>query len=114
MPDTRRCPNPKVVVTRELANVVMDRMEALFETHNNRADEKMSRDALAAAMADCDVLVPTVTDDIDAALIAGAGDRLRLIANYGAGVNHIDLRPHATAGSSSPTPPASLPRIPPT
>ncbi len=92
MPDTRRCPNPKVVVTRELANVVMDRMEALFETHNNRADETMSRDALAAAMADCDVLVPTVTDDIDAALIAGAGDRLRLIANYGAGVNHIDLK----------------------
>jgi len=92
MPDTRRCPNPKVVVTRELANVVMDRMEALFETQNNRADEKMSRDALAAAMADCDVLVPTVTDDIDAALIAGAGDRLRLIANYGAGVNHIDLK----------------------
>ncbi len=92
MPDTRRCPNPKVVVTRELANVVMDRMEALFETHNNRADEKMSRAALAAAMADCDVLVPTVTDDIDAALIAGAGDRLRLIANYGAGVNHIDLK----------------------
>ncbi len=92
MTDTRRCPNPKVVVTRELADTLMDRMEALFDTRNNRADTKLDRDQLAAAMADCDVLVPTVTDDIDAALIAGAGDRLKLIANYGAGVNHIDLK----------------------
>ncbi|RXD05755.1 D-glycerate dehydrogenase [Sphingomonas sp. UV9] len=92
MIDTRRCPNPKVVVTRELADALMDRMDALFDTHNNRADTKFDHDQLAAAMADCDVLVPTVTDDIDAALIAGAGDRLKLIANYGAGVNHIDLR----------------------
>jgi len=91
-PDTRRCPNPKVVVTRELADAVMDRMAALFDTTNNHGDAKLSRDQLAAAMANCDVLVPTVTDDIDAALIAGAGDRLRLIANYGAGVNHIDLK----------------------
>jgi len=50
------------------------------------------RAALAAAMADCDVLVPTVTDAIDAELIAGAGERLKLIANFGAGVNHIDLK----------------------
>ncbi|MBD8701027.1 D-glycerate dehydrogenase [Sphingomonas sp. CFBP 13714] len=91
-PDTRRSPNPKVIVTRELADAVMDRMAALFDTTNNHGDAKLSRDQLAAAMADCDVLVPTVTDDIDAALIAGAGDRLRLIANYGAGVNHIDLK----------------------
>lgn len=70
----------------------MDRMEQLFDTSNNRNDIVMDRAALAAAMAECDVLVPTVTDEIDAALIAGAGDRLKLIANYGAGVNHIDLR----------------------
>lgn len=92
MPDTRRCPNPKVIVTRELADAVMDRMEALFDTRNNRTDAALTRDELTAAMADCDVLVPTVTDDIDADLIAGAGERLRLIANYGAGVNHIDLK----------------------
>ncbi|MGU3390675.1 2-hydroxyacid dehydrogenase [Sphingomonas sp. M1A8_2b] len=92
MTDTRRCPNPKVIVTRELADTLMDRLETLFDTTNNRADAKLTRDQLAAAMADCDVLVPTVTDDIDAALIAGAGDRLKLIANYGAGVNHIDLK----------------------
>ncbi len=87
-----KVPHPKVIVTRELSDPVMDRMEQLFETTNNRADVPMTRDQLAAAMADCDVLVPTVTDDIDAALIAGAGDRLRLIANFGAGVNHIALK----------------------
>jgi glyoxylate reductase len=81
-----------VIVTRELADTVMDRLEALFDTTNNRGDAAMSRDQLAAAMADCDVLVPTVTDEIDAALIEGAGSRLRLIANYGAGVNHIALK----------------------
>jgi len=90
MSDPRR--TPKVVVTRELADTVMQRLEALFDTANNRGDAAMTRDQLAAAMADCDVLVPTVTDEIDAQLIAGAGDRLRLIANYGAGVNHIALK----------------------
>ena len=96
MPDARpprpKVPHPRVIVTRELADAVMDRMEALFDTRNNRDDRAMDREALAAAMADCDVLVPTVTDEIDADLIAGAGDRLRLIANYGAGVNHIALK----------------------
>jgi glyoxylate reductase len=51
----------------------------------------MSRDELAAAMKGADVLVPTVTDQIDAALLAQAGDRLKLIANYGAGIDHIDV-----------------------
>ena len=88
----RRVPNPKVVVTRELADVVMGRMEQLFDTTNNRGDAPMDQAQLAAAMADTDVFVPTVTDDINAGLIEGAGERLKLIANYGAGVNHIDLK----------------------
>ncbi|MBY0306016.1 MAG: D-glycerate dehydrogenase [Sphingomonas sp.] len=96
MPEMRRpmpkVPHPKVIVTRELSDQVMDRMEQLFDTTNNRRDVPMTREELASAMADCDVLVPTVTDDIDAALIKGAGERLRLIANYGAGVNHIALQ----------------------
>jgi lactate dehydrogenase-like 2-hydroxyacid dehydrogenase len=87
-----------VIVTRELPDAVMDRMEQLFDTRNNRGDTAMTRDELAAAMADCDVLVPTVTDQIDADLIAGAGERLKLIANFGAGVNHIDLRAARTRG----------------
>lgn len=92
MVDPRRCLNPRVVVTRELPDPIMERMAALFDTHLNRSDEKWSQAQLAEAMATCDVLVPTVTDSIDAALIAGAGPRLKLIANFGAGVNHIDLK----------------------
>jgi glyoxylate reductase len=96
MPDTSPRPPapraPRVIVTRELTDSIMTRLEDLFDTANNRGDTPMTRDQLAAAMADCDVLVPTVTDEIDAALIEGAGDRLRLIANYGAGVNHIALK----------------------
>ncbi|MDQ2893324.1 MAG: D-glycerate dehydrogenase [Pseudomonadota bacterium] len=96
MPDMRasssiRVANPMVAVTRELPDAVMDRLEALFDATNNRSDRALTRDDLAAAMADCDVLVPTVTDSIDADLIANAGERLKLIANFGAGVNHIDL-----------------------
>ncbi|MEN2785223.1 2-hydroxyacid dehydrogenase [Sphingomonas qilianensis] len=90
MPDTRR-PTPKVIVTRQLADAVMDRMELLFDTQHNRSDAALTRAELTAAVQECDVLVPTVTDEIDAALIAAAGPRLKLIANYGAGVNHIDL-----------------------
>ncbi len=67
-------------------------MAELFDAVTNSGDTPMTADGLAAAMADCDVLVPTVTDRIDAALIQAAPDRLRLIANYGAGVGHIDLK----------------------
>jgi glyoxylate reductase len=67
------------------------RMAELFDTHFNRDDVPMDRAALAAAMADCDVLVPAVTDHLDAGLIAGAPERLQLIASFGAGVDHIDL-----------------------
>ena len=83
---------PRVVVTRDLPDAINMRMAELFDVVANPGDVAMDRDALKAAMADCDVLVPTVTDTIDADLIAGAGERLKLIANFGAGVNHIDLK----------------------
>lgn len=67
-------------------------MRDLFDAVLNADDRPMDRSTLAAAMADADVFVPTVTDRIDAALIDAAPDRLRLIANYGAGVEHIDLK----------------------
>jgi glyoxylate reductase len=92
MASAPRPARPRIVVTRRLPDPVIERMQALFDTVPNQDDRVMDRHALATAMADCDVLVPSVTDTIDAALIAGAGDRLRMIANYGAGVNHIDLR----------------------
>jgi len=66
-------------------------MSELYDSTLNSDDEPMSRDALVAAMQDCDVLVPTVTDRIDAEMIATAGERLGLIANFGAGTEHIDL-----------------------
>jgi glyoxylate reductase len=81
-----------VTVTRTLPEAVEARMAELFDAVLNPDDRAMDRAALAAAMADADVFVPTVTDRIDAELIAAAPDRLRLIANYGTGVGHIDLK----------------------
>lgn len=91
MPELARIERPKIRVTRRLLPAVETRMSELFEAGFNPDDSPMSREELLAAMADCDVLVPTVTDSIDADLIAAAPPRLKLIANYGAGVNHIDL-----------------------
>jgi glyoxylate reductase len=85
-----------VVVTRRLPEPVETRMKELFDVVLRDPDTPMTRDELAAAMRNCDVLVPTITDTIDAGLIAQAGDRLKLIANYGSGVDHIDV---ATARS---------------
>ena len=66
-------------------------MAELFDLRASPDDGQMDRDALIAAMQDADILVPTITDTIDAPMLAAAGDRLRLIANYGAGVDHIDV-----------------------
>jgi glyoxylate reductase len=80
-----------VVVTRRLPPAVETRMTELFDVRLRDPDTKMTREELAAAMRDCDVIVPTIGDAIDAGLIGQAGDRLKLIANYGAGVDHIDV-----------------------
>ena len=85
-----------VVVTRRLPEPVETRMKELFDVVLRDPDTAMSREELAEAMRNCDVLVPTITDIIDAGLIAQAGPRLKLIANYGSGVDHIDV---ATARS---------------
>ena len=66
-------------------------MRELYDATLNTSDVPMSREALITAMQECDVLVPTVTDSIDADMIAAAGADLRLIANFGAGTEHIDL-----------------------
>ena len=87
-----RVSRPRVIITRKLPDAVEQRMVELFDTTLNPVEEGMDRSALIAAVQDCDVLVPSVTDTIDADLIAAAGERLKLIANFGAGVNHIDLR----------------------
>ena len=82
---------PRVFVTRRLMPTVEDRMDELFDVTLNTDDKPLSREALRAAMQDCDVLVPTVTDRIDRELIESAGDDLGLIANFGAGTEHLDL-----------------------
>ena len=83
---------PRVIVTRHLMPAVEARMAELYDAVLNPADEAFSRDQLAQAMRDCDVLVPTVTDRIDRELIEQAGERLGLIASFGAGTDHIDLK----------------------
>ena len=82
---------PLVVVTRKLPDVVETRMCELFDTRLNVADTAMSQSQLAEAMRTADVLVPTVTDRIDAGLIGQAGEQMKLIANFGNGVDNIDV-----------------------
>lgn len=80
-----------VVVTRRLPEVVETRMKELFDVRLRDDDTPMSRTELAEAVRSADVLVPTIGDDIDAGLLGQAAPNLRLIANYGAGVDHIDV-----------------------
>ena len=82
----------RVAVTRRLPEAVETRMKELFDVVLRDDDRKLSREELASAMQNADVIVPTVTDQIDANLLAQAGERLKLIANYGAGVDHIDVQ----------------------
>ena len=80
-----------VVVTRRLPDAVETRLSELFDVRLREDDTPMTRTELIEAVKTADVLVPTVTDEIDAALIGQAGEQLKLIANYGAGVDHIDV-----------------------
>jgi glyoxylate reductase len=82
---------PKVIVTRKLPGPVETRMRELFDAELNETDEPMSRAQLADALSRADVLAPTITDKIDEALLQKAGEKLKLIANFGVGVDHIDV-----------------------
>ncbi|MDO9472322.1 MAG: D-glycerate dehydrogenase [Caulobacter sp.] len=82
---------PKVIVTRKLPDPVETRMRELFDTELNVDDRPMTADELVDAMGRCDVLVPTITDRLDSRLLSRAGERLKLIANFGAGVDNIDV-----------------------
>ncbi|MBU6164637.1 MAG: D-glycerate dehydrogenase [Alphaproteobacteria bacterium] len=84
---------PKVIVTRRLPQAVETRMAELFDVELNLTDTPFTADQLADAAGRCDVLVPTVTDHLDAAVFAAAAaaGRLKLCANFGVGVDHIDL-----------------------
>src|SRR6186997_3104056 len=82
---------PLVVVTRKLPDTVETRMRELFDTRLNLDDKPMTQAQLAEAVKVADVLVPTVTDRIDSALLSQSGEKLRLIANFGNGVDNIDV-----------------------
>jgi len=82
---------PLVVITRKLPDVVETRMRELFDARLNIDDKPMTHDELVAAMQEADVLVPTITDRIDEALIAQAGPNLKLIASFSNGVDHVDV-----------------------
>jgi glyoxylate reductase len=89
MPNTQK--KPVVIVTRKLPDVVETRMRELFDARLNTDDKPLTQVQLAEAVKVADVLVPTVTDRIDRAVISQAGPQLRLIANFGTGVDNIDL-----------------------
>src|SRR3546814_5274383 len=81
---------PVVIVTRKLPDVIETRMKELFDTQLSADDVPMPEAALIEAVRQADVLVPTVTDKIGSSVLAQAGERLRLIATFGTGVDHID------------------------
>ena len=95
IPSPMNSQNVKVVVTRKLPELVETRMRELFDVTFNASDASMSRDQLTAAMRTAAVLVPTVTDRIDKTLLSLAGPQLKLVANYGTGVDNIDLENRA-------------------
>lgn len=82
---------PIVAVTRRLPSDIQTRMMELFEARLNADDRPLTMQEIVSCCDDADVLVPTVTDEIDAPLIAALPESVRLIANFGVGVNHIDL-----------------------
>ncbi|MFM7083579.1 MAG: NAD(P)-dependent oxidoreductase, partial [Hyphomicrobium sp.] len=82
---------PVIIVTRKLPDVVETRMRELFDARLNVDDHQMSHAQLVEAAKVADVIVPTVTDRIDRGIISQAGPQLRLIANFGTGVDNIDL-----------------------
>mgnify|MGYP000677904953 CR=1 FL=1 len=89
---------PTVIVTRRLPDVVETRMRELFSTTLNETDAPMSQSDLVEAVKTAEVLVPTVTDRIDKSVIMQAGDQLKLIANFGTGVDNIDVETATNRG----------------
>ena len=82
---------PLIIVTRKLPEVVETRLRELFDARLNLEDKPLSREELVEAVKTADVLVPTVTDRIDRSVLSQAGPQLKLIAQFGTGVDNIDL-----------------------
>ncbi len=95
MPNSKK---PLVIVTRRLPDVVETRLRELFNAQLNIEDKAFTKAQLVEAVQKATVLVPTVTDRIDRAILAQAGPDLKLIANFGTGVDNIDLDTARTRG----------------
>src|SRR6201987_5500254 len=91
---------PLVVVTRRLPDSVETRMRELFDARLNLDDKPMSQTELGEVAKIADVLVPTVTDRVDAAVLGKAGEQLKLIANFGNGVDNIDVADAHQSGNT--------------
>ncbi len=83
---------PKVIITRRLQDRVEQRMKELFNVDLSSAEYPVSKKELLSAVKEADILVPTIGDKIDASILSAAGSNLKLIANYGAGYDHIDIK----------------------
>ena len=83
---------PKVIITRRLQDRVEKRMRELFNVNLSDAEFPISRQELLSAVKEADILVPTIGDKIDASILSAASSNLKLIANYGAGYDHIDIK----------------------
>ena len=83
---------PKVIITRRLQDRVEKRMRELFNVDLSDAEYPISRQELLSAVKEADILVPTIGDKIDASILSAASSNLKLIANYGAGYDHIDIK----------------------
>ena len=82
---------PLVIVTRKLPDAIETRMRELFDARLNLDDHPLSQSELVAALKEADVLVPTVTDRLTSRVLSQAGPKLKLIANFGTGVDNIDV-----------------------
>ena len=83
---------PKVIITRRLQDRVEKRMREIFNVDLSDAEYPISRQELLSAVKEADILVPTIGDKIDASILSAASSNLKLIANYGAGYDHIDIK----------------------
>ena len=83
---------PKVIITRRLQDRVENRMKELFNVELSSAEYPISKQELLSAVKDAEILVPTIGDKIDASILSAASSKLKLIANYGAGYDHIDIK----------------------
>ena len=89
---------PKVIITRRLQDRVEKRMRELFNVDLSDAEYPISRQELLSAVKEADILVPTIGDKIDASILSAASSNLKLIANYGAGYDHIDIKTASQRG----------------